>query len=140
MKFAKFPGAGNDLIIIDARDIERDWFELAQRMCDRHFGAGADGLILVYESEIADLRMRLFNADGSEAELSGNGLRCFVKYAVERSVAALYDGSLSVETLAGVRTAGAVLAGGRVEAVRMLAQHGADLDAGTIVTEIIKRE
>ena len=78
MRFTKLHGSGNDFIVIDACELERDWSQLAMAMCDRHFGAGADGLLLVESSGIAALRMRLFNADGSEAEMSGNGLRCFV--------------------------------------------------------------
>lgn len=119
MRFTKLHGAGNDFLVIDARDLDRDWSKLAQRMCDRHFGAGADGLLLAYASDAADLRMQLFNADGSEAELSGNGLRCFVKYAVERGLASLHEGTMTIETLAGVRTAEANVRDGRVESVRI---------------------
>src|SRR2546423_30901 len=74
MEFAKLHGTGNDFVVIDARELDRDWRALAQRMCDRHFGVGADGLILATESTVAPVRMRIFNADGSEAEMSGNGL------------------------------------------------------------------
>jgi diaminopimelate epimerase len=119
MKFTKLHGTGNDFIVIDAREHERDWSPLAVAMCDRHFGAGADGLLLVEPSEVADLRMRLFNADGSEAEMSGNGLRCFVKYAVDRGLARLRHGAITIETLAGVLTAEATLANGRVDSVRV---------------------
>ena len=119
MRFTKLHGSGNDFIVIDARGLERDWSRLAVAMCDRHFGAGADGLLLAKPSSKAGLRMALYNADGSEAEMSGNGLRCFVKYAVERGLARLRDGALTIETLAGVLTAEATLAGGRVESVRV---------------------
>jgi diaminopimelate epimerase len=90
-------------------------------MCDRHFGVGADGLILVQNSTIADLKMRLFNSDGSEAEVSGNGLRCFAKYAIEKGLigkmssrAGQGNYSLTIETLAGVRKAKACMSGNKV--------------------------
>ena len=119
MRFTKLHGAGNDFLIVDGHERERDWAKLASRICDRHFGVGADGLLVALPSEAADLRMRLFNADGSEAEISGNGLRCFVKFAVERGLAALDDGAMTVETLAGVLRAEATVDAGRVELVRL---------------------
>ena len=119
MRFTKLHGAGNDFIVIDARDIERDWSKLAAQICERHVGAGADGLLLLDESTPADLRMRLYNADGSEAELSGNGMRCFVKYAADRGLVRLQDGALTVETLAGIVTAQATLQDGHVSSVRV---------------------
>jgi diaminopimelate epimerase len=119
MKFTKMHGTGNDFVVVDGRQDEDDWPKLAVAVCDRHFGAGADGLLLVCPSDSADLRMRIFNPDGSEAEMCGNGIRCFVKYAVERGLAPLREGAMSVETLAGVVTAQATLAGSRVVAVRV---------------------
>ena len=119
MRFTKLHGAGNDFLIVDGHERERDWAKLASRICDRHFGVGADGLLVALPSEAADLRMRLFNADGSEAEVSGNGLRCFVKFAVERGLAALDGGAMTVETLAGVLRAEATVDAGRVELVRL---------------------
>ncbi len=119
MKFTKLHGAGNDFLIVDGRERERDWPKVAKRICDRHFGVGADGLLIALPSDAADLRMQLFNADGSEAEVSGNGLRCFVKYAVERGLAALREGAMTVETLAGVLRAEATATDGRVELVRL---------------------
>jgi diaminopimelate epimerase len=119
MRFTKLHGTGNDFIVIDARDLERDWPRVAEAICERHTGAGADGLLLVKPSKVAVLRMVLYNADGSEAEMSGNGMRCFVKYAVERGLAQLRDGAVKIETLAGALTAEATLAAGRVESVRV---------------------
>ena len=119
MRFTKLHGAGNDFLIVDGHERERDWGKLASRICDRHFGVGADGLLVALPSEAADLRMRLFNADGSEAEVSGNGLRCFVKFAVERGLAALDGGAMTVETLAGVLRAEATVEAGQVELVRL---------------------
>src|SRR3972149_3796049 len=87
MKFAKMQGTGNDFLLGETSDEGRDWGALAQAMCERHYGVGADGLMLVMPSEKADVRMRLFNADGSEAEGSGNGVRCLVKYVIEGGLA-----------------------------------------------------
>ena len=103
--FSKVQGAGNDFVLVDGRSIRVDWRQLAPPICDRHFGAGADGVLVVEESSRAALRMRLFNSDGSEAEMCGNGLRCVVKWALERGGAALRDGELKVETAAGVLSA-----------------------------------
>ena len=102
MKFAKMQGTGNDFIVVDARDMERDWSKMAKTMCQRHFGVGADGLILLVSSKVADLGMRMFNPDGSEAEACGNGLRCLARYAVEMGLAKI-DRELAVETLGGTR-------------------------------------
>ena len=102
IKFTKLQATGNDFILIDARNIKQDWPKLACDMCHRYFGVGGDGLILVTTSNIANLKMRLFNQDGSEAEVSGNGLRCFAKYVVDRKITA--GPSLTVETMAGIRT------------------------------------
>ncbi len=102
MRFSKLEATGNDFILIDARNKELDWTKLAIDMCQRHFGVGADGIIAVMTSKIADLRMRIYNADGSEAQVSGNGLRCFAKYVIDGRLANGPD--LKVETLAGIRT------------------------------------
>ena len=104
MKFTKMEGCGNDYIFVDARSIEADWPALARAMSDRHFGVGGDGLILIMESEAADLRMQMLNADGSEGEMCGNGIRCFAKYAIERGIAGPSRDGLRIETLAGIRT------------------------------------
>jgi len=103
MRFTKCHGAGNDFIVIDARSLEIDWGELAQKMCDRRLGVGADGIIVIQTSETADLRMRMFNPDGSEAEACGNGLRCFAKYAADYAL--VTDADFTVETKAGIRHA-----------------------------------
>ncbi len=101
--FVKMQATGNDFIVVDARSLKRDWSELARKMCHRHFGVGADGLILLLPSEVAALRMRMINPDGSEAEACGNGLRCLARYAVESG---FHDSpEFEIETLSGVRTA-----------------------------------
>ena len=95
-------GAGNDYVLLDARDQDHDWPSIARAMCDRHYGVGADGLLLVAPSKVADIRMRMLNPDGSEAEMCGNGIRCFAKYVLERDIVSVSNGLLRVETGAGV--------------------------------------
>src|SRR5574341_1631593 len=105
MNFTKMHGAGNDFLLVEGNE-ERDWPALSQAMCERQFGAGADGVILVLPSSKADVRMRLFNTDGSEAEVSGNGVRCLVRYAVERGLAAPRGGKITIEAIHAVLEAG----------------------------------
>ncbi len=105
--FVKMEGTGNDFIVVDVRDDlagEYRWLELAVRWCDRHFGIGADGLLLVHHSERADVRMRILNPDGSEAEMCGNGIRCLAKFLVDSGRHASPDNRLEVETVAGVKS------------------------------------
>jgi diaminopimelate epimerase len=106
MKFWKMHGLGNDYIVIDNRNekiSDAEAVELAQRLCERRFSVGADGLLLVSNSSLADVRMRIFNADGSEAEMCGNGIRCFAKYCYENNITKKNE--LTVETLAGTKRA-----------------------------------
>ena len=103
MKFTKMHGAGNDYVVIDARGIDADWHSLAKDMCHRRFGVGSDGLLLALPSDCADVRMRMFNPDGSEAEMCGNGIRCLVKFALERDIVSQDKEQLDVETMAGIR-------------------------------------
>lgn len=105
MKFVKMQGAGNDFIVIEADAAPYDWPSLAIAMCDRHYGVGADGILLVMPSKSADFRLRIFNPDGSEAEACGNGTRCVVRYFVERNPGISHDREISVETKAGIRKA-----------------------------------
>ncbi|MFB0556881.1 MAG: diaminopimelate epimerase [Dehalococcoidia bacterium] len=124
MKFSKFQATGNDFILVDARNMERDWAKLAQIMCDRHFGVGADGLILVQNSSYCDLKMRIFNPDGSEAETCGNGLRCLAKYAIEKGILSTTckggeATNLRIETLSGMRQAKAYMLGNKVSRVEV---------------------
>jgi len=108
MRFTKMHGIGNDYVYVDcfAEQVD-DPAQLAVRISDRHFGVGGDGMILVVPSDAADVGMRMFNADGSEGEMCGNGIRCVAKYAYDhgRSVA----NPMRVETLAGVKTVDLVL-------------------------------
>ena len=102
MKFTKMHGAGNDYVYVDARGQERDWPALSVAMSDRHLGVGSDGLILALTSEKADLRMRMFNADGSEGEMCGNGIRCLVRFAFDNGIVPAELSPVRVETMAGV--------------------------------------
>ena len=119
MKFTKMHGAGNDYVYIDARSEDRDWSDLSRQMSDRHFGVGSDGLILIKDSDVADLKMSMFNADGSEAEMCGNGIRCFVKYALDRGIVSDSAALVSVETLAGIRQIAPIAENGQVVAARV---------------------
>ena len=102
MRFSKYHGAGNDFILVDGAGLDKDWNALSMAVCERNLGAGADGLIVALPSENeAHARMRLFNADGSEAELSGNGVRCFAKFVVDSGLAKPDGDELHVDTGAG---------------------------------------
>jgi diaminopimelate epimerase len=101
MKFTKMHGNGNDYVYVNAfAETVADPARLARQISDRHFGVGGDGLILICPSEIADVRMRMFNADGSEAEMCGNGIRCLAKYAFEHGISK--RNPMTVETGRGV--------------------------------------
>ena len=105
MNFTKMHGTGNDFILIEVNR-EHDWSQLAKVMCDRHFGIGADGLLLLLPSKTADSQMRMFNPDGSEAEACGNGIRCLAKYVLDEGLLKnsgkdIPDG-ISVQTMSGV--------------------------------------
>lgn len=103
MEFIKMHGIGNDFIIINSfRQVPNDPGAFARRLCTRHFGVGADGLILALPSEIADARMRVINADGGEPEMCGNGIRCLGKYLWDNGL--VRKNPMTVETLAGVLT------------------------------------
>ncbi|MDN5347334.1 MAG: diaminopimelate epimerase [Clostridia bacterium] len=119
MRFVKMHGLGNDFILINAlqEKLPGDLPGLARRACDRRFGIGADGLILLLPSTRADVRMRIINADGSEAEMCGNGIRCLAKYAYESGIVPKTE--MTVETLAGLILPRLIIKGGRVEAVQV---------------------
>ena len=105
MHFTKLQSVGNDFVLVETGNRQRDWAQLARVICQRHFGVGADGLLLLLPSEIADVGMRIFNADGSEAEACGNGLRCLIKYAIAMGLANTDTQEVTVETIAGIRRA-----------------------------------
>jgi diaminopimelate epimerase len=99
--FTKMSGHGNDFIIIDnmERNISMDWMECARRWCRRRTGVGADGLLLIEQSNSADFTLRIFNADGSKAEMCGNGARCAAAFAFDRKIA---GPRMKFETVAGI--------------------------------------
>jgi len=103
MKFAKMQAAGNDFVLVEAAGVERNWSKMAIAMCHRHFGIGADGLLLILPSVVADFRMRIFNPDGSEAEACGNGLRCLAKYVTDKKLTKINIEEILVETISGIR-------------------------------------
>ena len=102
MRFTKMQGCGNDFLVFDPGEVEEvDLPDLARRACDRHFGAGADGILVPAPSETADLEMVYLNSDGSPSEMCGNGLRCLARYAKDRG---MVDGeALTVATGAGIK-------------------------------------
>ena len=101
MRFTKMHGAGNDYVYVDARGKDEDWEALAAAISDRHTGIGSDGLILAGESDHADVRMTMFNADGSEGQMCGNGVRCLVSFAVEQGIVHCDKSPIVVETASG---------------------------------------
>jgi diaminopimelate epimerase len=119
MRFTKMQGAGNDYVYVDCirQAIPRDPVTLARKISDRHFGVGSDGLILICPSERADARMRMFNADGSESEMCGNGVRCVAKFVHDHGIAR--KPVLTIETGRGVLTLEVMARGDKVERVRV---------------------
>jgi len=119
LKFTKMHGTGNDYVYICTFDQQApaDPAALAVAVSDRHFGVGSDGLILITPSDAADARMRMFNADGSEAEMCGNGVRCVAKYIHDHDIAR--KGRVTIETGRGVLTLDLEVEGDRVARVRV---------------------
>lgn len=118
VKFTKMHGLGNDYVYMDAinQKIENR-SELAKFVSDRHLGIGSDGLILICPSEKADFRMQMFNQDGSEAEMCGNGIRCVGKFVYDKGLT--NKTTITVETLAGIKTLVMTEKNGKIEAVRV---------------------
>lgn len=119
MHFVKMQGLGNDFIIVEASSWEeankyQGW---AKTLCDRNFGIGADGLIIIGKDSDMDIFMRIFNSDGSEPEMCGNGIRCVARYAYEHKM--INKTSISVKTLAGPRYPEIILQDGHLQAVRV---------------------
>jgi diaminopimelate epimerase len=120
IEFWKMHGIGNDYIVIDNRNQqirEKELTVLAKKLCERRFGVGADGLLLVYNSKIADVKMRIFNADGTEAEMCGNGIRCLAKFCFENKI--VNKEFVTVETLAGIKEIQLYTKNGRVNSARV---------------------
>ena len=116
VKFTKMHGCGNDYIYVNCftEKIEEPSV-IAKKVSDRHFGIGSDGLILICPSETADFKMRMFNADGSEGKMCGNGIRCVAKYVYDNGMTD--KEVITVETLSGIKTLQLAVSEGRVQAV-----------------------
>jgi diaminopimelate epimerase len=119
IRFIKMHGAGNDYVYVDcfAQPVPENLAETARRISDRHFGVGGDGLVLIRPSETADARMQMFNADGSEAEMCGNAIRCVAKYVYEHDH--VRKSALDIETGNGILNLQLELDNGTVDRVRV---------------------
>lgn len=118
MKFTKMHGCGNDYVYVNLfEEAVPDPAELSIQVSDRHFGIGSDGLITIGPSETADFRMRIYNADGSEAEMCGNGIRCVAKYVFDHHLTDKTE--IRVETGAGIKTLQMTVEDGKVSKVRV---------------------
>jgi diaminopimelate epimerase len=114
MDFTKMQGAANDFVVVDARHMKRDWPRLAVAVCDRHRGIGADSLIILLPSARADFGMRTFDADGSEAETCGNGIRCVARYVLEKGLIRPDTDEITIETVAAINRVRFEKTGGKV--------------------------
>ncbi len=114
MRFTKMHGLGNDYLYVYG-EVPQNIEELSQRLSDRHFGAGSDGMIYISPSDKADFKMRIFNADGSEAKMCGNGIRCVGKYVYDKGYAD--KERLFIETLSGIKILDLNIADGKVKSV-----------------------
>ena len=120
IKFTKMHGLGNDYVYIDCYSQEVNLgniSDLAKFMSNRHFGIGSDGIILICKSEIADFKMRMFNFDGSEAEMCGNGIRCVGKFVYDKGLT--NKKTVKIETLAGIKILNLNVKNSKVETVRV---------------------
>lgn len=118
MKFTKMQGLGNDYVYVNClKETVENPSETAKKISDRHFGIGADGLILICPSDVADFEMKMYNADGSRGEMCGNGIRCVGKYVYDYGLTTKTH--LNIETLAGIRSLDLTLEEGRVKEVRV---------------------
>lgn len=102
MRFTKMHGCGNDFVVLDgtAESLPTDLHDLSRRLADRHFGVGCDQVLIIQPSDVADVRMLIFNHDGGEVEMCGNGIRCLAKYVWDNGICSKKE--LEVETLAGI--------------------------------------
>ena len=118
LKFTKMEGIGNDYVYIDniSQTVDNP-NELSKKISDRHFGIGSDGLILISKSEVADFKMNIYNPDGSEAEMCGNGIRCVGKFVYDKGLTNKTE--VTIETLAGIKTLELTLENGKVSLVKV---------------------
>lgn len=136
MHFTKMHGLGNDYLYVYG-EVPSDVAELSRRLSDRHFGAGSDGMVYISPSEVADFKMRIFNADGSEAMMCGNGIRCVGKYVYDQGLTS--KTTLAIETLSGVKELMLRVEGGSVSAATVgmgVAVVGEDLLVRTPLSDV----
>ena len=136
MHFTKMHGLGNDYLYVYG-EVPSDVAELSRRLSDRHFGAGSDGMVYISPSEVADFKMRIFNADGSEAMMCGNGIRCVGKYVYDQGLTS--KTTLAIETLSGVKELRLQAEGGSVSAATVsmgTAEVGEDLVVRTLLSDV----
>ncbi len=124
MKFTKMHGLGNDYLYVYG-EVPENVAELSRKLSERHFGAGSDGMIYICHSNIADFKMRIFNADGSEAKMCGNGIRCVGKYVYDKGYTD--KTTLTIETLSGIKTLSLSVVSGKV--------HYVTVDMGKAIAE-----
>lgn len=118
MKFVKMHGCGNDYVYVDCTKVPLDDPNgVAKRVSDRHFGIGSDGLILICPSEVADFRMAMYNSDGSEGAMCGNGIRCVAKFVYDQGLTSKTE--LAIETKAGIKYLSLTVEDGKVSRVRV---------------------
>lgn len=114
MRFTKMHGLGNDYLYVYG-EVPENIAELSIKLSERHFGAGSDGMIYICSSEVADFKMRIFNADGSEAKMCGNGIRCVGKYVYDKGYTDKTN--LDIETLSGIKKLSLTVSNGKVKSV-----------------------
>lgn len=120
LRFTKMHGISNDYVYISTFDQEEeDWEALAIRLSDRRTGIGGDGIILVCPSNVADAKMRIFNADGSEGKMCGNGIRCVGKFVYDKGLVPAEKTTITIETLSGIKTLALTVKDGKVQSARV---------------------
>ncbi|MGD9677870.1 MAG: diaminopimelate epimerase [Vulcanibacillus sp.] len=139
MEFTKIHGIGNDFVVLaQYKELPDKVAELARRICDRNFGVGADGMLFVLPSEIADVRMRIINADGTEPEQCGNGIRCVAKYAFDHGL--VTNETIRVETQAGVKEVTVFLDEAKGDVALVRVDMGKPILQGNLVPTLINEE
>ncbi len=139
MDFIKMHGLGNDFVIFSQYDkLPDNAPELALKICDRHFGVGADGLVFILPSDVADIRMRIMNSDGSEAEQCGNAIRCVAKHAYDNKLTDKQ--SISIETQAGVKQVNILLKEGMNEISAVTVNMGEPVLKGELIPTAISKD
>ena len=120
LRFTKMHGISNDYVYISTFDQpEEDWEQLAIRLSDRRTGIGGDGIILVCPSDVADAKMRIFNADGSEGKMCGNGIRCVGKFVYDKGLVPAGKTTITIDTLSGIKTLELTVKDGKVQSARV---------------------